>query len=723
MSHKNDYLEVLNALGDIPFSVGKRLLIDYLRGDKTNESITRNTLFKNKSFGALAYETHELEEIIELLLHNDMLRYVPIRGKKFLKVLSITEKGIKELKKPTALKPLPQKKESVFTDVFSDKISPVTDGDKITFELFGELLKGFNDEQKKAIISDKKNILCIAGAGSGKTTVLTKRLEFLINYRSVKPQNVLAITFTRKARAEMIHRLSNMTNTSTVQVETFNSFCEKILKHHNHMIYDKDVRVIDYKDRFLIMNKALMHLRVSKEHAINSYFSFAQKRSKTPEQLATIFMNDCFFIRDYMKLKSCDVEAMGKEVPAAKIVFDICRFIDDYMQTHGLRDYADQLVDTIRLFTKHPGLIPNFTHVFIDEYQDVNAIQTQLIDILKPANIFAVGDPRQSIYGWRGSDIRYLLNFNEKYPEYELLGLTQNYRSTKKIVNLINLSIKHMNISDLTSTIETNSDVRLLKFDNEDAEFEFIIQSIIKSDIKRKEIFVLARTNRQLVELSGVMRQRGISHVLRSDELRKTAEAKEEDVTLATIHAIKGLEAELVFVIGCTYTNFPCKASEHPVVEMVKIEEYNKEDEERRLFYVAMSRAKKSLYLTYSGTKHTPYIIEGMLPFFDNKIKPTKSNKLPVGVKYDGTNVDISSNVCLKPSHSSENMMSRLKEWRNQKSKKENMPAYIIMHDSTIIDLVQKNPTTKEDLQDIRGLGPTKIMRYGEEILDILNGC
>ncbi len=566
--------------------------------------------------------------MIEHLIYNDLIKYVSLNGKKFIKVIEITDKGKKELKNPTTLKSIPKKIETTFTDVFSDKISQVTVGDRLTFEIFGDVLNNFNDEQKKTIISDKKNILCIAGAGSGKTTVLTKRIEFLINYRSVNPKEILAITFTRKARAEMIHRLAKMQNTANVDVETFNSFCEKILKKYNYLLYEKEVRVIDYKERFLIMSKALMSLRISKEYAINSYFSFAQKRSKTPDQLATIFMNDCFFIRDYMKLKTCDIQKMSKELPSAKTVFDICGFIDNYMHSHGLRDFADQLVDTIKLFTKHPEIMPFYSHVFIDEYQDVNFIQIQLIDLLKPQNLFAVGDPRQSIYGWRGSEIRYLLNFHEKYHECELLGLTQNYRSTKKIVNLVNQAIKHMSLPDLTSNIETESDIRLLRFDNEDAEFEFIIQNILKSKTPRKEIFVLARTNRQLVELSGMMHQRGISHVLRSDELRKTADAKEEDVTLATIHAIKGLEAEQVFVMGCTYTNFPCKASEHPIVEMVKIEEYNKEDEEKRLFYVAMSRAKKNLYLTYSGSKHTPYISDEMIPLFDNQIKKDKNTKI-----------------------------------------------------------------------------------------------
>lgn len=732
MDIKTDYLKILTALSDLPFSVGKKLLIDYLQGNEDNESIERNALHAKPSFGSLAYDKNEIEKILGILLSHDLIRYTTVNGKKFWKVLELTPKGKKELSHPTLN--IQEKPKIDYASVFNFPISEVTPEDKQVFTAFGKILEGFNDEQKKAIISNNPKILCIAGAGSGKTTVLTKRIEFLINYKSVNPERILAITFTRKARTEMVQRLEKMPITSHVQVETFNSFCEQLLKTHNNILYDRNVRVITYPEKFTIMNKALSKLNTTMDRAINAYFTVAQKRLKSQEQLVNIFMNDCFFIRDYIKLKSCDVKTLGANNSSAKLVFDICAFIDVYMRINGLRDFADQLTDTLLLFDKHPELIPKFDHILIDEYQDVNSTQIQLIDILNPTKIFAVGDPRQSIYGWRGSDIRYLLNFNTKYPDSQILLLTDNYRSTSEIVTLINESIKEMGLADLKSRVQDTGDVQLLQFNTESSEFEFIIKKIISSNISRKDIFVLARTNRQLIELSTILNARRISHVIRSDEIRKSVEAKDQDITLATIHAIKGLEAEMVFVIGCTTANFPCRGTEHPVVEMVKLEEYDHETEEKRLFYVAMSRAKKSLYLTYSGNKHTTYITSEMLNLLDTsgRDKFLKTTNLSPNVNSSKPS-DKSSSVTrysstgpssiIKPSNenASAKIIMLLKKWRSEKSINQGMPAYIILHDKTITELATKMPMTFNDLKKIHGLGAVKIKKYGHEILEIVN--
>ncbi|MFH1063576.1 MAG: UvrD-helicase domain-containing protein [Candidatus Woesearchaeota archaeon] len=699
-----EYLSVLKALDEIPFGIGKKLLIEFLQGKKNNESIVRNKLHLKQNFGSMAYENDELNDIIDNLIMNDMIQLASLNSNKFWKVMELSPKGKKEICTPSLYK-----RKLAYN--FKETKTLVTEEDKRLFNHFEDILSGYDDAQKKSIISNKKHILCLAGAGSGKTTVLTKRIEFLMKYRSVDPGRILAITFTRKARQEMMRRLGD---TAPVKVETFNSFCEKILRQHNDQAYDKPVRVIDYRDRILMIKKALSKLNIDIRAAINIYFSSAQQRTKTEEQLINIFMNDCFFLRDYFKFKnkpidetSFDIGDAGHE-KSVKMVIGICKHIEANMKKHGLRDFADQLVDTINLFEGHKNLIPQFDHILIDEYQDVNSTQIHLVDLLSPENVFCVGDPRQSIYGWRGSDIRYILNFKDKYPDCEMITLTKNYRSTRHIVELINDSIKNMRLADLESSVEEkedSKDIKLLKFNSEDAEFEFVIQMILASDVPRNEIFVLARTNRQLNELSQIMKIRGISHVVRNDEMRKKVIAGENDVTLATIHAIKGMEADKVFVIGCTSTSFPCKGSEHPVIDMVKIEEYDKEEEERRLLYVAMSRAKKNLCMTYTGNKHTSFITDNMLNILDEKTIEVKPQERSRAV----------------PGQSGSNLMARLKEWRNETSKMLGVPAFMIMHDRTLIDIAQKTPLTVKDLEDIHGLGPTKIMKYGEDILSLVS--
>jgi superfamily I DNA/RNA helicase len=689
---ETDYLLVLKAIQELPFGVGKNLLIDFLQGQLKNESITRNKLNRLDSFGSLAYDKEELSSMIDNLSLNGLIASVSVQGNMFWKVYELTPKGKNEIENPSLYK------RKLSFGLKSTK-TLISDKERQVFAQFGEFLSKFNDEQKKAAISSNAHILCIAGAGSGKTAVLAKRIEFLTKYKSVEPEKILAITFTRKARQEMQKRLD-----SDVSVETFNSFCEKILLKNAELAYGKPVHVISYRDRILMVNKALAKLKLGMRAALDTYFSTMQQRGKTEEQLAAIFMNDCFFIRDYFKSKNklikmeeFDIDSTNRE--AVKLVFEVCSFIEESMAQQGLRDFTDQLLDAIALFEKHPEAMPLFEHILIDEYQDVNSTQIKLVDMLNAPNVFAVGDPRQSIYGWRGSDVRHMLGFQDKYPDCEIITLTKNYRSSKHIVNLINSSIKGMGLADLEFTVDGEKDVHLLKHESEKAEFEFVIQHILTTNVPRQEIFVLARTNRQLTELSAEMLARGIAHIIRSDELRKTVVASEGEVTLATIHAIKGLEAELVFVIGCTGINFPCRGSEHPVIDMVKVEEYDKEEEEKRLFYVAMSRAKKSLYLTYTGKKCTSFITEAMLEMLGEEKRAV--------VKKQGSN----------------DLVERLKEWRSTTSKLLGVPAYVILHDKTIIELAQSLPQTKEDLESIPGLGPMKIVKYGEDILDIVGGC
>jgi len=698
-----DYLFVLKALQEVPFGVGKKLLIDFLQGNRKNKSIVNNKLYLKKNFGSMIYEKDELTAMINNLIQNDMIELKSVNANKRWKMLELNVKGKKELEDPVLYR-------RKLTFNFRETETEITDGDRSLFEEFSVFLSRFNDEQKKAIISDKVHVLCIAGAGSGKTAVLTKRVEFLVKHGSIDPEKILAITFTRMARREMMTRLSEGGLLDSVMVETFNSFCEKILRQHNYLIYDKPVRVISYKDRVMMVNNALSKIHMDMSTAVDVYFSDAQMKGKTEEQLANIFRNDCFFIRDYFKFKNKPIMESSFETSSVKhgksvkMVIAVCNYIEAYMRRYGLRDFADQLIDTIVFFKKHKDLIPRFDHILIDEYQDVNSTQIQLVDFLSPENIFCVGDPRQSVYGWRGSDIRYILNFEEKYPDCEIITLRKNYRSTGHIVDLINNSIKNMMLADLQSSIEGKKDINLLKFTSEDEEFEFVIQKIIESDLPRNEIFILARINRQLNELSQLMKMKGVKHVVRSDEIKKSITSRKNDITLATIHAIKGMEAEMVFVIGCNGINFPCKGSEHPVIEMVKVEEYDKEEEERRLFYVAMSRAKNSLYLTYSGNKPTYFISNSMKKMIEEKeVKVQSKEKAEISIDQ------------LK------NMITRLKDLRRKLSKEHNVPAYVIMHDRTLIDIAQKIPRESAELEEIYGLGPEKIMKYGEEILKIVN--
>jgi superfamily I DNA/RNA helicase len=610
-----DYLLVLKALNEIPFPVGKNLLIDFLTGDYKNSSVKKNNLDDLHNFGTLN-DKDKTREIIDNLIANNLIEISSPLSNQFAKVLSITSKGTEELINPSL-----NKKKLANNFIFKETI--ITEQDIAAFNELDFFLNKFNPEQKKAIISDKKNILCIAGAGSGKTSVLTKRIEFLVKFKGIPPEKILAITFTKKARQEMSERLSELG--IIPQIETFNSFCEQILRKHSSRIYSRPVRILNYSDKIMAIVSALEHIGLDIDSATERYFENKKKEDERPN----IFMNDCFFILDYFKSKNqelFDFSQDGRHKENARMIYRVCKYLQEYMKIQGLRDFTDQMLDAMEFLKKNQQSIPQFEHILVDEYQDVNSTQIELLDLLNPKNFFAVGDPRQSIYGWRGSDIKYILRFEEKFPDSDIISLKKNYRSSKKIVDLMNSSIRKMRLPDLHPHHDYETQIKLLNFEAEQDEFNFVINKILSSQIPRDEIFVLARTNRQLSDLSKLMKQKSISHVVKTEEVNKPVFAKKGDVTLATVHAIKGLEAKMVFVIGCTEQNFPCKASDHPVIEMVKIEEYDKEEEEKRLFYVAISRAKEKLFLTYTGKKHTYFINDEMIKIINQSTSSASSS-------------------------------------------------------------------------------------------------
>ena len=618
---KLDYLKVLEAIGQMPFCVGKTLLIDFLSGNLKNDSITRNRLQNKPIFGYFElYSQREVGDIIENLMHNDLIEYRKLESNRFIKVISITEKGKREILEPS----LHKKK---LSNNFIIAESKVTDEDRMMFDAFDFFLKSYNEAQKKAIVSAKNRILCIAGAGSGKTTVLTKRIEFLTTFKSVRPESILAITFTRKARTDMLARISRSQYCNGVMVETFNSFCEKIIKQHNDIIYGKSTRVISYGEKIRIFKASLRENNIDLSKAIDNYFSHGQRRERSSEDLANMLMNDCFSILEMHKANNLDIDEIkshrdsldSAERDNLDMVHQICKFTDSFMKKYGLRDYSDQISHCIKFFKKNPGMVPKFEHILVDEYQDVNSSQIELLDILNPKNIFCVGDPRQSIFGWRGSKMNYILNFEEKNPECEIITLNTNYRSSKEIVELINKSLEDSRLPELKASIAARASISILNFDSEEDEIDFVAGKINELDIAKNQIFVLARTNRMINNLSGMMKEMGIRHLVKTDDYNRDEEAAIDEVVLATIHSIKGLEANTVFIVGCTSLNFPCKASDHPIMELLRINDYDKEEEERRLFYVALSRAKNELYLTYSGKSLTRFVNPSMLKIVNGK--------------------------------------------------------------------------------------------------------
>jgi superfamily I DNA/RNA helicase len=491
-----------------------------------------------------------------------------------------------------------------------------------------EFFEKLDDDQKKTVLLQDKRILCIAGAGSGKTTVLTKRIEYLIKHRGVDSKNILAITFTRRAAHEMKTRLKNIVDNSTIT--TFNSFCESNLIEHEHLYYNMPQRVISYIEARKLLFDCFRECNLSIYDFMIQYFDVKNIEREYEDEYISDLFNDILSIVDYLKNENLLPDSL---LTNSKLQHDyehrtiiemfyviISKYINK-MKYLGLRDYSDQVLHFYNLISLNESLKKQlqrrYKYIFIDEYQDVNTIQVKLIDELlcDDTHLFVVGDPRQSIFGFRGSNIDYIVNFSKRYRNSNTVILSTNYRSAKNIVALANESIKEMSIVSQHSDKKESDKLFLIECVDEEKESEFVasyIKRIISdktnkdNQIDPKEIFILARTNAQLDLIEKYVKEKEIAYIKRSVEKMEMSFAKSGEITISTIHAIKGLEAKVVFVIGLVSGLFPSKAKDKQILSIMK-ENYNSEslDEETRLFYVALTRAKEQLYLTYYSSKNS----------------------------------------------------------------------------------------------------------------------
>jgi superfamily I DNA/RNA helicase len=686
-----EYTEILKALMELPFQVGKNLLVDFLEGSYKNSSISKNRLDELPGFGSLNWDRSRIFAEVDRLVASGMIELVPSSYNRFIKVLELTIRGRNEITNPT----LEDRRLASKID-FSESV--VSDEDRVIFDRYSDFLGRYNDEQRKAIVSSARNLLCVAGAGSGKTTVLTKRVEFLVRHRGVAAKDILAITFTRKARLEMKRRLDDL-GIFGVNVHTFNSFCERVLRENGARIYGRSMRVLGYADKVLAMNMAVASLGLDMDVVVDEYFSAQQKKFRTRSQLVNSFMADCFAVMDYFKTTgNLDSDWMSNvdvnERVNAERVFRVVKFLRSHMEAQGLRDYTDQILDTVKFFKENLSGIPRYSHVLVDEYQDVNALQVELLGLLEAKNFFAVGDPRQSIFGWRGSDVSFILNFERDFGEAEVVHLRKNYRSLRGIVDFMNLSIGKMGLPDLEAHLDEDARIRIEEFGNEDAEREFVVGELEQLD-NLNDVFVLARTNKVLMELSQVLKVKGLPHIVRADESAGRASPEGKGVVLATVHAIKGLEARRVYVMGANENSFPCKASDHPAVEMVKSDDYDREEEERRLFYVAVSRAREELVVSYSK-RASYYITDEMRKLGDRSLKMDNRRDVDEG------------------------LLGELKSWRNVVASEAGLPAYCVFSNATLEEIAERRPRDADEFIKVKGVGAEKLMKFGGRVLEIV---
>lgn len=351
-----------------------------------------------------------------------------------------------------------------------------------------------NEPQREAVYHTDGPLLILAGAGSGKTRVLTHRIAYLIGERGVNPWNILAITFTNKAAEEMRQRVDNLVGfgAESVWVSTFHSACVRILRrfidrlgYENHFtIYDTDDQKTLIKE---VCRKVDVDTKVFKERSLLSAISSAKNEIILPDEFELNAGGD------FAKMK----------------IAKVYREYEAQMKANNALDFDDLLVKTVQLLQTQPDVLESyqerFRYIMVDEYQDTNTVQFQLVSLLagKYKNLCVVGDDDQSIYKFRGANIRNILDFEHEFPDAKVIKLEQNYRSTGNILNAANSVIANNRGRKEKSLWTENGEgelIRLRQFDTAFDEADFIgedIKSAVRQGGSYNDSAVLYRTNAQ----------------------------------------------------------------------------------------------------------------------------------------------------------------------------------------------------------------------------------
>lgn len=350
-----------------------------------------------------------------------------------------------------------------------------------------------NDRQKEAVLYGDGPLLILAGAGSGKTSVLTKRVAYLIKERNISPKNIVAITFTNKAAKEMKERIIKEVGKEgyDIQISTFHSFGLRIIKENYEKLgYEKNFTIIDSDDSLTVVKKILKEMGIDSTRFnpkfIKNQISSCKNEMVTPEKYKNL-VND----------------------ELSDITYKVYKKYQDTLLRNNSLDFDDLLIKPIELFNKYKEVLENyqelFKYVFIDEYQDTNEAQYILSKMIsaKYKNICVVGDDAQSIYSWRGANFKNILNFEKDYKNAKVILLEQNYRSTKTILNAANSVIKN-NINKKDKNLWTDNSlgekIKYVRTNDEKDEASYVtreIRNLVNNGVSLDDIAVLYRTNAQ----------------------------------------------------------------------------------------------------------------------------------------------------------------------------------------------------------------------------------
>lgn len=370
-----------------------------------------------------------------------------------------------------------------------------------------DIISGLNDKQREAVMATDGPLLVFAGAGSGKTRVLTRKIAYLLQQKKTVGYRILAVTFTNKAAREMGERVTELLGEgNTVNIGTFHSIGARILRtERSAEAYSPDFTIYDMKDIKSVINECLKELNIDSKtispSAIIAYISAQKQELLSPQQ---------------------SYERTNNEYMPEKMA-SIYMEYDKRLKANNAYDFDDLLMRPMMMFRDYPQIAEKYKHrwdyILVDEYQDTNHVQFELVKLFSEIskNICVVGDDDQSIYGWRGADVNNILDFEKTFPNARIIKLEQNYRSTKNIIQAASSMIKsnnHRADKDLWTDLGAGDKLIHKELERDYKEADYIAKTIMYSNKPLRNFAILYRTNAQSRMLEEALRNRSIRYVL-----------------------------------------------------------------------------------------------------------------------------------------------------------------------------------------------------------------
>ena len=487
-----------------------------------------------------------------------------------------------------------------------------------------------DDEQQKIVLDESKYLLVVAGAGSGKTLTILGKINYLIKYKKIKPEEILCISFTKKASESLKDKIKTEFNLE-LPVYTFHKLSLEILKEkNNYNIADSNLldniiheffteAILEYNN---LMKVLLEYFKIKINKNIkNQYLNFYNK-NKTKiellEKLISTFIHllkcNNYDLEDFpiflkQAKKNLSYQKYKKEKRFLILTLNIYIIYMKYLQEENEIDFNDMIKMATNEVIKN-GINKNYKYIIIDEYQDTSYIRFELIkEIINKtnSNLMVVGDDFQSIYRFTGCDLALFLNFNKYFPNAKIMKIQNTYRNSQELIKIAGnfvMKNKKQIFKDLRSNKTLPNPIKIIYYKNQIESFKKLIVKIHNET--NKPILILGRNNNDI-------------YLILDDDFKLNNEdiiyKKDINIKLKylTVHKSKGLEEENVIILNLTdnILGFPNKIKDDKVLRFVsKNTEKYPYSEERRLFYVALTRTKNNVYLLVPNKNKSVFINE-----------------------------------------------------------------------------------------------------------------